>query len=51
MHTCKSLLSDGFIVCGIDNMNDYYDPILKKTRLKILSEYENFTFKKSVRYM
>ena len=46
MHICKNLLSDGFIIYGIDNMNDYYDSTLKEARLKILSEYENFTFKK-----
>ena len=46
MHTCKNLLSSGFKIYGIDNMNDYYDTELKEARLKILSEYENFTFKK-----
>ena len=37
MHLCKSLLKDGHVVFGIDNMNDYYDIALKKARLKILS--------------
>jgi len=29
----KSLLSDGYQVIGIDNINDYYDPSLKYARL------------------
>jgi len=44
MHLCKSLLDDGYIVCGVDNMNDYYDKSLKEQRLKLLSDYKNFTF-------
>ena len=47
MHTCKSLLDDGYIVCGVDNMNNYYDVKLKKARLNILSEYDNFIFYKA----
>lgn len=43
-HLSKSLLDDGYKVCGIDNLNDYYDPLLKKSRLKILNEYSNFSF-------
>tara|TARA_B100000519_G_C14226150_1_gene430089 strand:- start:651 stop:1631 length:981 start_codon:yes stop_codon:yes gene_type:complete len=46
MHLCKSLLKDGHVVFGIDNMNDYYDIALKKARLKMLSSYDNFTFDK-----
>ena len=34
-HLCKSLLNDGERVIGLDNINDYYDPELKKARLKI----------------
>ena len=33
-HLSKSLLDDGYEVCGIDNLNDYYDPLLKNSRLK-----------------
>jgi len=44
MHTCKSLLDDGYVVCGIDNMNDYYDVALKEARLNLLSKYDHFTF-------
>lgn len=46
MHLCRDLLNDGYLVQGIDNMNDYYDLSLKKARLNLLSDYENFTFNK-----
>ncbi len=46
MHLCIDLLNDGFVVVGIDNMNDYYDVSLKEARLNLLSDYDNFTFKK-----
>lgn len=35
-HTAQSLLKLGHEVVGIDNINDYYDPILKVDRLKNL---------------
>ena len=46
MHLCMDLLNDGYIVKGIDNMNDYYDVSLKEARLSLLSDYDNFTFNK-----
>ena len=46
MHLCKSLLDDGYKVLGIDNLNEYYDPRLKKDRLKILENYNLFSFLK-----
>ena len=46
MHLCKSLLDDGYKVLGIDNMSNYYDPLLKKNRLKTLKSYNNFHFVK-----
>ena len=46
MHLCKSLLDDGYNVLGIDNLNEYYDPRLKKDRLKILENYDLFSFLK-----
>ena len=46
MHLCQSLLNDGFEVLGVDNLNDYYDLNLKKSRLKILDEFKKFTFLK-----
>lgn len=45
-HTSKKLLSLNYMVIGIDNLNDYYDPNLKKERLKILKKNRNFFFKK-----
>ncbi len=45
-HLAKSFLSEGIEVCGIDNINNYYDINLKKDRLKNLSSYKNFLFKK-----
>ena len=46
MHLCENLLRDGTQVFGIDNMNDYYDVTLKKSRLKNLLKYNNFEFEK-----
>ena len=45
-HLSKSLLEDGIIVLGVDNLNDYYDIDLKEQRLKRLKSFRNFTFKK-----
>lgn len=44
MHVCKSLLQQGYTVIGLDNLNDYYDVNLKKSRLEILKEFKNFKF-------
>ena len=38
-HTCIRLLSEGFEVIGIDNLNNYYDEKLKKNRLKDLKKF------------
>ena len=46
MHTAEKLLKLGHIVHGIDNLNNYYSISLKKYRLSILKEYENFKFYK-----
>ncbi len=43
-HTCKRLLSDGHKVVGVDNLNNYYEVSLKKSRLKLLSDCSGFTF-------
>ena len=32
-HLSKRLLQEGFSIFGLDNINDYYDPDLKKARL------------------
>ena len=45
-HLSKRLLDEGYKVIGIDNLNDYYDPQLKKDRLAQLTN-DNFTFIKS----
>lgn len=36
MHTVSRFLREGFEVTGIDNLNDYYDVSLKKSRLCVL---------------
>jgi UDP-glucuronate 4-epimerase len=62
-HTCKSLAFDGHQVYGIDNINNYYNPILKFDRLEELgintnsakifdteiqsSKYKNFKFSRT----
>ena len=46
MNLCLSLLKDGFQVLGLDDMNNYYDINIKKSRLKYLNSFKNYTFKK-----
>jgi UDP-glucuronate 4-epimerase len=43
-HLSKKLLDAGFVVFGVDNLNDYYDVNLKDSRLNILEAYDTFTF-------
>mgnify|MGYP001273736844 CR=1 FL=1 len=38
-HLCKQLLSNNFHVYGLDNLNDYYDIDLKKSRLQNIKDY------------
>ena len=45
-HTCLLLLQNKHYVFGIDNLNDYYDLSLKKSRLRILKKFNNFKFLK-----
>ncbi|MFC4025141.1 SDR family NAD(P)-dependent oxidoreductase [Oceanobacillus longus] len=40
----QKLLEQGCSVIGVDNINDYYDVNLKRTRLEQLKLYEKFTF-------
>ena len=35
---CNKLLEFGIDVCGLDNLNNYYDPRLKSARLEILTK-------------
>ena len=44
MSVAKALLERGDEVVGIDNLNDYYDVQLKHDRLKLIEDYETFTF-------
>ena len=43
-HLSKRLCEEKLDVTGIDNLNSYYDVELKKSRLGILSGYDNFKF-------
>ncbi len=43
-HLTGRLLSEGIRVTGLDNLNDYYDPDLKRDRLALLRRYDTFTF-------
>lgn len=43
-HLARRLLESGRRVAGVDNMNDYYDPALKRARLNELLAYERFSF-------
>jgi len=44
MHVALMLLRRGDEVMGLDNLNDYYDPQLKRARLAQLQPYPGFTF-------
>lgn len=44
MSVAKALLERGDEVVGIDNINDYYDVQLKYDRLKLIEDYDAFTF-------
>lgn len=46
MHSCKRLLEHGHQVLGIDNLNAYYDPALKRARLEQLRPHPEFAFQK-----
>jgi len=43
-HLSERLLAEGHEVVGIDNLNDYYDPALKKARLNQLEGRQGFHF-------
>lgn len=46
-HTSLRLLQSGREVVGVDNLNDYYDPELKKSRLTQLENFTGFEFTKA----
>lgn len=45
-HVSRALLERGDRVLGLDNLNDYYDVSLKKARLRLLQDNEDFNFYK-----
>lgn len=42
----RHLLAAGRAVVGVDSINNYYDPALKKARLAVLDEFDRFSFHK-----
>lgn len=42
-HLSKKLIENGAEVVGLDNLNDYYDPQLKKDRMASLAEGKGFS--------
>ena len=43
-HVARRLSADGFAVVGVDNLDPYYDPKLKRDRLAELGRRSNFHF-------
>jgi UDP-glucuronate 4-epimerase len=43
-HVSQRLLERGDTVVGLDNLNDYYDPALKESRLDVIRDNPGFTF-------
>jgi UDP-glucuronate 4-epimerase len=43
-HVARQLLAEGRPVLGLDNLNSYYDPALKRARLEILRRDRSFSF-------
>lgn len=43
-HVARQLLGEGRSVVGLDNLNSYYDPVLKKARLAQLANAPGFAF-------
>ncbi len=46
-HVAERLLARGDDVVGFDNVNNYYDPVLKEARLARLSRWPNFRFERA----
>jgi UDP-glucuronate 4-epimerase len=46
MHVAERLLAAGHEVTGLDNLNDYYDPALKRARLARLEGSAGFRFER-----
>jgi UDP-glucuronate 4-epimerase len=45
-HVARGLLAEGRAVVGVDNLNSYYDPALKRARLDILRGEPRFVFER-----
>jgi UDP-glucuronate 4-epimerase len=43
-HVARQLLAEGRPVVGLDNLNSYYDPALKRARLELLQREPGFSF-------
>src|SRR3954447_9280473 len=43
-HAARQLLAEGRDVVGLDSLNDYYDPALKRSRLDLLQADRRFSF-------
>ena len=43
-HVARRLLAEGRHVVGLDNLNSYYDPVLKQSRLNVLRANARFGF-------
>ena len=43
-HVARQLLAEGRPVVGLDNLNSYYDPALKRARLEVLAQDRAFSF-------
>ena len=43
-HVARKLLEEGNTVFGVDNLNNYYDIGLKRSRLEELKKFKKFTF-------
>src|ERR1700755_2471312 len=43
-HLSDLLCKKGYLVTGIDNINDYYDVQLKQDRISVLSKHPSFEF-------
>ena len=43
-HAALRMLENGHDVIGLDNLNAYYDPKLKRSRLALLERHRNFRF-------
>ena len=46
LHLARRFLADGWPVLGLDNLNDYYDPHLKRARVRELKDQPRFHFQR-----